>query len=82
MKNADNACTVLELCEKELRRSIHEDVEIMEYVDEIPADLKVKQDLVAELEDVLRVCREYGEYCEMKFEQKMEKGISRAERIK
>lgn len=82
MKGADNACTVLELCEHELRNSIREDIETIEYTDEPPVGLKVKQELLAELEGVIRVCNEYGEYSQMKFEQEMEKGICRAETVK
>ena len=82
MKNGDNACAVLELCHHELLRGIEDDVKYIEYSDHVPEDLKFRQELLAELEDAVRVCNEYGEYCEMKFEQKMEKSISRLERIK
>lgn len=82
MKNGDNACAVLELCHHELRKGIEDDVKYIEYSDHVPEDLKFRQELLAELEDIVKVCNEWGEQCEARFEEKMERNISRLERMK
>jgi len=82
MKNGDNACTVLELCHLELRRGIEDDMETLEYIDEVPEDFKFRQELLAELEDAIKVCNEWGESCQARWEEGMERNISRLERMK
>jgi len=82
MKDADNACTVIDYCYHELIRGIEEDVRIIEYSDHIPEDLKARQELLAELEDSIRVCNEWGEACQARWEEGMERDISRIERMR
>jgi len=81
MKTTDGACVILDLCYHRLKSNIEEDVEHIQS-GHVPEDLKARQELLAELENSLRVCTEWGESCQAHWEEKMERDISRYERMK
>ena len=82
-RNGDNFCVVVELMAHSLGKSIEDDIKYANLADiEIPEDLKFRKELKAKFDKLVELCNEWGETQQAKWEEKMERTISKYERLK